>query len=116
TPDVSKLSEDDKAIYAFRTLLGQQLDQQIDPLNLTDAERELLQSGMSDALAGRPAAVETDDYEERFQALAESRIAANVAASEERAAGFLAMAGEREGAVTTDTGLVYRTITPGEGA
>lgn len=115
TPDVSALSEDDKSIYAFGVLLGQQLDRQIDPLDLTEEELELLQSGLGDALAGRPAAVEPEAYQDRFQALAESRVAANVAASEERAADFLAKAGERDDAVTTDSGLVFRTITPGEG-
>lgn len=113
--DVASLSEDEKAIYAFGAVLGQQVNQQLEQLKLTPEEIEIFRTAFGDVLTDRPVAVEISKYEDRFQALAEARLAASAADAREQASVYLAEAAGREGATTTASGLVYRTLTPGSG-
>src|SRR5690606_15524428 len=96
-------------------VLGQQVNQQLEQLKLTPEEIEIFRTAFGDVLTDRPVAVEISKYEDRFQALAEARLAASAADAREQASVYLAEAAGREGATTTASGLVYRTLTPGSG-
>ena len=110
------LTEDQKAIYSFGIAVGQQVSQQTKQIRLTPEEMEVFQSGFSDALAGKKPAVEIAQYQEKFQTIARARIAAGAAETKEKGAAFLAQAAQEPGAVKTDSGLVFKTLTPGTGA
>ncbi|MBM4195798.1 MAG: FKBP-type peptidyl-prolyl cis-trans isomerase [Gammaproteobacteria bacterium] len=115
-PEVPAMTEDQKAIYAYGAAVGQQIGSQAEQLQLNAEELAVFQRAFSDALQDKTLAVKVEQYQEKFQTLAQARIEA--AAKDRAAKGeeFLAAAAKEEGAVRTESGLVYRTITPGTGA
>lgn len=112
---ISALTDDQKAIYAFGVAAGQQTAQQTRQLRLTPEEIEAFQRGFDDALTGKEPAVKIADYEEKFQALAQARLQAGADEAKKAGADFLASAAQEQGATKTDSGLVYKTLTPGNG-
>jgi FKBP-type peptidyl-prolyl cis-trans isomerase FkpA len=110
------MTEDQKAIYSFGVMVGQQVGKQTKQIRLTPEELEAFKSGFNDALAGNTPAIEIEQYEEKFQTLARSRLEAGTAETKEKGAAFLAQAAEEPGAVKTDSGLVFKTISAGTGA
>lgn len=113
---VAEMTDEQKTIYAFGAAVGQQVAQQTNQLRLSPEELKVFQAGLSDSVNGKEPAVKIEEYAEKFQTLAEGRIAAGAAEAQEQAASFLAAAEQEPGAVKTDSGLVIRTLTPGEGA
>ena len=104
-------SDDEKIIYT----LGLMLARNVSDMNLTPDELDLLKAGLTDGVLGREPKVDASQYEARVRKLRNQRRAA--AASEERkaAADLLADAAATEGAVTLDSGLIFRVIEPAEG-
>jgi FKBP-type peptidyl-prolyl cis-trans isomerase FkpA len=109
------LTEDQKAVYAYGAAIGQQVGEQVKQLRLTPEEIEAFKSGFGDTLAGKKPQVEIAEYETKFKTLAEGRIAADMAGRKQQGAEFVANAAREPGAVKTDSGLVFRTLTPGQG-
>ncbi len=109
------LSEDDKALLAFGAAVGQQVAAQVKPLNLTPAEMETLKKGLLASLAGEKPQYDIQQYGALLSARAQKQSAVVAAGEKERAAGFRDAAAREPGAVKTASGLVYRTITPGNG-
>jgi FKBP-type peptidyl-prolyl cis-trans isomerase FkpA len=109
------LTEDDKAILAFGGAVGQQLAQQIKPLNLKPAEMETLKKALLASLAGEKPQYDIQQYGGLLSARAQKESAAVAAGEKERSAGFRDSAAAVAGAVKTASGLIYRTITPGNG-
>lgn len=112
---VSALTDDQKAIYAFGVAAGQQTAQQTRQLRLSPDEIKTFQRGFDDALTGKEPAVKIEDYEEKFQTLAQARLQAGADEAKKAGADFLASAAQEQGAVKTDSGLIYKTLTPGTG-
>ncbi len=113
---VQDYSDDEKAIYAFGVAVGRQLGQQTKQLRLTPVEVEVFRAGLGDALQDKTPLVELGDYEKRFQSLAEARLAAGAAEAEQKSASFIEEAAKAPGAVTTGSGLVFQTLSAGDGA
>ncbi len=111
----AEMSEDQKAIYAYGAAVGRQVGEQTRQLRLTPEELEVFRTGFSDTLAGKEPAVEIEKYEQRFQEIAQGRINEGTEETKKQGAEFLASAAAEPGAVTTDTGLVFRTLTAGKG-
>jgi FKBP-type peptidyl-prolyl cis-trans isomerase len=109
------LTDDQKAIYAFGVVVGQEVGQQTRQLRLTPEEITIFQNGLSDVLNGRKPAVDINDFRDQFQALAQARQAAGAAETTQQGEKQLASAAAEPGAVKTDSGLVIRTLTPGTG-
>jgi FKBP-type peptidyl-prolyl cis-trans isomerase FkpA len=109
------LTEDQKAIYAFGAAIGRQVGQQTKQIKLTPEELEVFKSGLDDALAEKTLVVEIEQYAENFRRLAEGRLQADAAQKRQQDEAFLAQAAQEPGAVKTDSGLVYRTVTAGKG-
>lgn len=110
------ISEDDKAIMAFGAAVGQQLAQQVKPLNLSPAELETLKKGLAASLAGEKPQYDMQQYGPLLQARAEKHSAAAAAPAKEIAAAFRDKAAAEPGALRLPSGLIYKTITPGKGA
>lgn len=109
------MTEDQKAIYAYGAAIGQQLAEQNKQLRLSPEELEVFRTAFGDTVSGKEPAVKIEEYETRFRELAQARIAANAADAKKSGEEFLASAASKEGAVKTESGLVFRTITPGKG-
>jgi FKBP-type peptidyl-prolyl cis-trans isomerase FkpA len=114
--DIATMSDDQKAIYAFGVAVGQQLGTQTKQINLSPEELEAFDRGFKDGMTGQTPAVEIAQYEQQFQRLAKTRLEAGAAAAKQKDAEFLAAAEKEAGAVRTGSGLVFRTLTPGQGA
>jgi len=105
-------TDEEKALYALGAAIGQQACR---PLRLNDAEIAMLQAGLAAGARGEKPQYELSAFQGQLQKLAESR--AEVAASEEKekSKAFREQAAAAEGAVKTDSGLVFRTVTAGSG-
>jgi FKBP-type peptidyl-prolyl cis-trans isomerase FkpA len=110
------MTDEQKAIYAFGVAVGQQVGQQTKQIRLTPEEIEIFKSGFSEALAGNKPDFEIAQFEEKFQSLVKARLAAGASEAQAQNAEFLAAAEKEPGAVKTASGLVFRTLKPGEGA
>jgi FKBP-type peptidyl-prolyl cis-trans isomerase FkpA len=105
-------SEDEKTLYS----LGAMLAKQLQALELTPEQTELVKRGLNDVIAGKRPAVDPDAYQQKIQQFANSRRMAQA----EKAAGagraFADKAAKEKGAVKTDSGLVYLSLKDGGGA
>jgi len=109
------LSEDDKAILAFGAAVGQQVAAQVKPLNLSPAEMETLKKALLASLAGEKPQYDIQQFGGLLSARAQKQSAVVAAGEKQKAAGFRDAAAAEAGAVKTASGLVYRTINPGNG-
>jgi len=105
-------TEDEKTIYALGAMLGERA---VQPLTLSPAELEIFVEGLSATATGGESEVSIEEYGPKFQAFAQARAAAVAAEQKQKSQGFLENAGKEEGAETTDSGLVYRSIQAGDG-
>jgi FKBP-type peptidyl-prolyl cis-trans isomerase FkpA/FKBP-type peptidyl-prolyl cis-trans isomerase FklB len=104
-------TEEQKTLYA----LGIAVSQNLASFNLTEAELELVKSGITDGVLRKPAKVDIQAYGPKLQALQRTRMTA-VAADEKKAGQvFLDKAATAQGATKTSSGLVITTLKPGTG-
>jgi FKBP-type peptidyl-prolyl cis-trans isomerase FkpA/FKBP-type peptidyl-prolyl cis-trans isomerase FklB len=105
------VNDEQKTLYA----IGVALSQSVKDFALTEAELELVKSGMTDGVLGRPSRVEMQTYGPKIQQLAQAR-ASVVARKEEKAsAAFLAKAAGESGTKKTASGALVRMIKDGKG-
>jgi FKBP-type peptidyl-prolyl cis-trans isomerase FkpA len=109
------LSEDQKAIYAYGAAIGQQVAQQTQQLQFTPEEIEIFRKGFTTTLEGRQPDVEVAEFEQRFQQLAQTRMQAAAADMQKKGGEYLDAAAKETGAVKTDSGLVFRSLSAGDG-
>src|SRR5687768_17405635 len=104
------LTDDQKPIYALGLLMQRSLDQ----FDLSAAELDILKRALTDAAARKPA-IDLEEWGPKIEAFAGAR-AERVAAREKAASGaYLAKAAVEPGVVRTDSGLIYRDLSPGTG-
>jgi FKBP-type peptidyl-prolyl cis-trans isomerase FkpA len=111
----AEMTEDQKAIYSYGAAVGQQVEKQTRQLRLTPEETDAFRNGVLDTMGGKAPAVEIAQYEKRFQELAEARVKEGAEEAQKLGAEFLAAAGKEPNAVTTESGLVYQVLAPGQG-
>jgi FKBP-type peptidyl-prolyl cis-trans isomerase FkpA len=112
SPDSSGMTEDEKTLYALGVMLGRNLPN----FNLTAAEMETVHKGILDIANGRTPQVDMNAYMPKVQALSRARATAKAEAEKARSQPFLDAAAKEPGAVTTPTGLIFRSLKPGTGA
>ena len=112
SPDSSGMTEDEKTLYALGVMLGRNLPN----FNLTAAEMETVHKGILDMANGRTPQVDMNAYMPKVQALSRARATAKAEAEKARSQPFLDAAAKEPGAVTTPTGLIFRSLKPGTGA
>lgn len=111
TPAPAPMTDEQKTIYA----IGLSIARSLSPLDLSADELAIIQRALKDSAAGKPA-VELKEWGPKIQPLTQARSAR--AAEKQKAASeaYMAKAAAETGAVKTDSGLIYRDITPGTGA
>ncbi len=104
------LTDDQKIIYALGVLMQRSLGQ----FDLSAAELEIVKRALTDASRGKPV-IEVDAWRPKIEPFAAAR--GERVAVREKAAGvaYLTKAAVQLGAVRTDSGLVYREVSPGTG-
>jgi FKBP-type peptidyl-prolyl cis-trans isomerase FkpA len=106
------MTEEQKAIYAVGLVIARQLS----TFDLTPAEIRIMKRGLRDGLKGRKPLVDFAAYSKKSQELGIARRDAHGAKLAAKAKDFLAKAAEEEGAVKTNSGLIYRSLQEGGGA
>jgi FKBP-type peptidyl-prolyl cis-trans isomerase FkpA len=111
-PRAVKLDTDqNKTFYALGLVVGRNLAQ----FNLTDAELDVVERGLEDSVHHAKPQIELAKFGPQIQQLAEKRGAARSDAERARGKAFADKAAAESGAVRTESGLVYKTLTPGNG-
>ena len=107
----TSMTEDEKLFYALGLAMSQGLGQ----FALTEEELESVQKGLADGVLGHEAQVNLQEYAPKLQSLAQER--AQAAAQKEREAGMkvLEEAAAEEGAIETESGMIYKIVEEGTG-
>lgn len=104
-------TEDQKTLYS----IGHTVMRSLAVFDLTPAEFEIVKQGLSDAYAGKKSELDQAAYAQKVQELAKAR---RKAAGEKLAAGgkdYLEKAAKEQGAVKTESGMVYLAVAEGKG-
>lgn len=105
-------TDEQKTLYA----LGIAISQSLGVFSLTEAELEIVKSGIADGVLKHPSKVELKTYGPKIQQLEQTR-AGTLAEGEKKAgATFLAKAAAEPGAKKTESGAILTTISEGKGA
>jgi len=108
----SSAAEDEKTLYALGLMLGRNLP----AWNLSPAELEIVKRGMADMATGATPEVDLQAYMPKVQQMSKARATARAEAEKAKSQPFLDAAAKEPGAVTTPTGLVFRSLQEGTGA
>ena len=104
-------TEEQKTFYA----LGLALSQSLGSFNLSEAELELVKSGLADGVLNRTRKVELPAYTSKIQELQTSRQAATAAVEKKQGQTFLDKAAAEKGVTKTASGVIVTTLKPGTG-
>jgi FKBP-type peptidyl-prolyl cis-trans isomerase FkpA len=112
TPMPPELTTDDqKTIYA----LGLSIYRSLSQFDLSPAELDLVKRALTDAQTGKPAE-DINAWGPKIQGLAQARTAKIAGREKTESQAYLDKAAAAPGAIKTDSGIVYRELTPGTGA
>jgi FKBP-type peptidyl-prolyl cis-trans isomerase len=106
------MTEDEKTLYTLGLMLGRNLP----AWSLTPAEMAVVTRGMTDMATGGTPLVDLNTYMPKVQQMSKDRATARAAAEKAKSEPFIAAAAKEPGAVTSPTGLVYRSLQEGTGA
>jgi FKBP-type peptidyl-prolyl cis-trans isomerase FkpA len=105
-------TDDEKSLYSIGYLVG---SRNLAPLSLKPNELEIVKRGLSDGATGKKAQVEPETQMDKVNAFAQARSSAG--ADKEKVAGreYAEKAAKEQGATKLPSGVVYKTLTPGNG-
>ena len=104
-------SDEQKTLYA----LGLALSRSVVPFNLSEAELELVKTGLADGALNKEPQVDLQTWMPKIQQLQTGRAAVTAAAEKKLGQAFLDKAAADKGATKTASGLIITTIKPGNG-
>ncbi len=105
------MTDDEKTIYA----VGLSIAKSLSRLDLSPEELQIVTRAITDSAAGKPA-VDLAEWGPKIQPLTQARSARVLEKQKSAAAAYIDKAAAEPGAVKTESGLVYRDVTPGTGA
>jgi FKBP-type peptidyl-prolyl cis-trans isomerase FkpA len=108
----AEMSETEKTFYYLGSAMGRNLE----TLELTDREKAAVVNGLRETLADEEQQLDDIKYTRRVNELTQQRIARAASARAAEGKQYLAAMAVEEGAVTTESGLIYRELEPGNGA
>jgi FKBP-type peptidyl-prolyl cis-trans isomerase len=105
-------TDDEKSLYAIGFLMG---SRNLSAFQLKQEEMKMIERGLSDGATGKKAAIDVDKQMDSVNKFAQKRSGA--AADKEKVAGkeFADKAAKEPGAEKLASGLVFKTLTPGNG-
>ena len=104
-------TDEQKTLYA----LGLALSRNLAPFGLSEAELQIVETGLTDGVLNREKQVSLETYGPQIEKLAQARSAAAAAREKKAAEAFLGKAAAEKGAKKTASGLIYSEIKPGTG-
>jgi FKBP-type peptidyl-prolyl cis-trans isomerase FkpA/FKBP-type peptidyl-prolyl cis-trans isomerase FklB len=102
----------DKTLYALGTVIGQNLG----AFGLSEAELEMVKSGLTDTVLKKPTKVDLNAYASKIQEFQQQRTTVAAAAEKKTGQAFLDKAAGEKGATKTSSGLIISTLKAGNGA
>ena len=105
-------TEEQKTLYA----LGLAISRSLGPFNLSAADLEAVEAGLTDGSLHKAPKIELETYGPKIRQLQEARAALVAEAEKKASQAFLDQAAAEKGATKTASGLILITITPGTGA
>jgi FKBP-type peptidyl-prolyl cis-trans isomerase FkpA len=105
-------TEDQKTLYALGVLLGRNTQ----TFALTPDELAIVKAGLTDAVTDTKLQVDLDTYGPKVRELANSRAAGAADDAKKKGQEFADKVAQEKDATKTASGIVVRTITPGNGA
>jgi FKBP-type peptidyl-prolyl cis-trans isomerase FkpA/FKBP-type peptidyl-prolyl cis-trans isomerase FklB len=105
------LTDEQKTLYA----LGVAMSQSLSSFGLSETELEQVKEGITDGVLKRTPKINVQEFGQKIQQLQQARVAVVAEGEKKEGAAFLAKAATEPGAVKTDSGLVFTTITAGSG-
>ncbi|HSP78641.1 MAG TPA: FKBP-type peptidyl-prolyl cis-trans isomerase [Myxococcaceae bacterium] len=109
---VTPQTEEQKTFYA----LGLSLGRQVQVFDMTQEELKYVQAGLEAQVLGKEPAVDIQQYGPKLSELARTRATARAEKEKEKSKVFLEKAAKEEGAVRTESGLIYKELQAGTGA
>jgi FKBP-type peptidyl-prolyl cis-trans isomerase FkpA len=109
------MTEDEKAIFALGVRVGEQSLGMVKPLQLDANEIEAFKKGLASGMDGKKSPYPFEQYQQRLNARAESNMARESAANNEKGMAFRTAAASEPGATKSASGLVYQSLQPGQG-
>lgn len=104
-------TDEQKTLYA----LGAAMSQGLASFNLTEAELEMVKTGLSDGVLKKPLKADVQTYSNKIQELQKARMAVVSDAEKKAGQAFLDKAASAPGATKTPSGFVITTLKPGTG-
>jgi len=104
-------NDEQKTLYA----IGVALSQSLHGFSLSEAELEIVKSGLEDSVLKRRLKVDMQTYGPKIEVMGKSRGAAVAEKEKKAAAAFLAKAAAEPGAKKTASGAIVKTIKEGSG-
>ena len=105
-------TDEEKTLYA----LGLAINQSLGNFTLSEAEFEIVKSGITDGFHKKPSKVDLQAYGMKISQLQQARAAVVAEAEKKSGAAFLAKAAAEPGAKKTESGAIHITIKEGTGA
>lgn len=105
-------TDDQKTMYA----LGLAISQSLGAFTLTEAELEMVKTGITDGVLKRPQKVDLQTFGPKIQQLQQARAAAVAEQEKKAGAAYLAKAASEKGATKTESGIIISPIKPGTGS
>jgi FKBP-type peptidyl-prolyl cis-trans isomerase FkpA len=105
-------TDEQKTLYA----LGLAINQSLNNFTLSEAEFEIVKSGITDGFFKRPPKVDLQAYGIKISQLQEARALVIAEAEKKAGAAFLAKVAAESGAKKTESGAILKTIKEGNGA
>jgi FKBP-type peptidyl-prolyl cis-trans isomerase len=105
-------TDDQKSLYAIGYVVG---SRNLGPLSLKPEELKIVEQGLADGAVGKKAAIDVEKQMEAVNKFAQGR--SNAAADKEKVAGreYLDKAAKEPGAQKLPSGLIFKTLKPGDG-
>jgi FKBP-type peptidyl-prolyl cis-trans isomerase FkpA len=104
-------SDEEKTLYA----MGVMLSAQVKSMNLSPEQLAIMSRGFTEGATGKKPMVDPQSIQTQIQDFVRSRATAAAAAEKKRSEDFLAQAAKEEGAVKTETGLIFKSTKAGTG-
>ena len=111
-------TEQQKIGYSFGQMFGRRLGD-----SMPDIDIQAFTQGIMDAYSGNPSKITDEEinalvqtYQQQQQEMQRKRMESLATDNREKGAAFLAENAGKDGVITTDSGLQYKILTPGDGA
>jgi FKBP-type peptidyl-prolyl cis-trans isomerase FkpA len=104
-------TDQQKTFYA----LGLSLGRQIQVFDMTAEELEYVKSGLAASVLGKEPAVDIQTYGPKLSELARERSTAKATKEKEKSKAFLEEKAKEQGAVRTESGLIFKSTQEGSG-